>query len=370
MIQVAVGQSQLSGWGHYAEPTTLFIVKIPAPFMVGQTIDLTATKGPGGTQLHFTDGTILSQLESGNLVPALTGVRVWSVPAEGTTIPNGLDYVTIYASYTTKHGKTLNAIPVKVPVARPVSLRVVVPSEGYGTNSHPVHEEYRNSGSPLYKPTNQNIDTKKIKVYCIWKNSDGEVVRIEDVENYSHTATNAHLSVGGGYGYVYGMRRNNDAFDGKVYTDKTTETEVHYTSSSTITATATIRGIRLTTSDPGVVATTNLNLILINMPRKCGPDYDNRTVYTFTQGKNIGFLFDNGDFDRPVAGYNDMWLYFSTSEPSVFNTRETLTLNFYDGQSGVLYLARENSAENPRFLKTKYSYSCENGKITWTKEEE
>lgn len=370
MIGVSAGQSQLSGWGHYANPTTLFIKKIPQVFMAGDIVDLTATKSPGGTELHFTDGTILVYLERGNLVPALENVRVWSIPAEGTTISNGLDYVTIYASYTTKTRKVINAIPAKVPVATPVSLRVVVPSSGYGTDSEPVHEEYRNSNSPLYESTNQNIDKTKIKVYCLWEDRSGKIVRIEEVENYQYSATNGFGSYGGGYGYVFGMRRNNDAFDGIVYTDKTTETEVHYTSSSTITATATVRGRALTTSDPGVVATTNLNLALINQPSESGTDYEHRISYTFTKGKNIGFLFDNGDFDSPIAGYNDMWLYFSTSEPTLFSVQDSLTLNFYDGQSGVLYLARENSAQKPRYLKTKYSYSCESGKITWTKEEE
>lgn len=368
MIGVTAGQSQLSGWGHYANPTTLFIKKIPQVFMAGDIVDLTATKSPGGTELHFTDGTVLVYMERGNLVPALENVRVWSIPAEGTTIPNGLDYVTIYASYTTKTGKVINAIPAKVPVATPVSLRVVVPSSGYGTNSEPVHEEYRNASSPLYEPTNNHIDTTKIKVYCLWENRSGEIVRIEEVENYQYYATNSFTSLGGGYGYVYGMRRNSDAFDGNVYTDITTETEVHYTSSSTITATATVRGRALTTSDPGVVATTNISLTLVNSPSESGTDYDHRISYTFTKGENIGFLFDNGDFDRPIAGYNDMWLSFSTSEPTVFNVQTSLTLGFYDGASGSLYLVRSDSA-GAGYLYTKYNYTCENGVITWEKEE-
>ena len=188
MIQVATGQSQLSGWGHYADPTALFINKVPAPFMAGDTVDISATKSPGGTELHFSDGTVLVYQQQNGLFPALTGVTVWSVPAEGSTVPNNLDYVTIYASYTMKNGKTINATPAKIPVATPSYMRCIVPRE-------PLIDEgcYLHTQASWFD--GGEVNGNKIKGYnsaffygeaflaIYWTDSQGNVIRVSKVES-------------------------------------------------------------------------------------------------------------------------------------------------------------------------------------------
>ena len=179
MIQVSEKQSRLSGWGHYAEPTALFINKVPDPFMVGDTIDISATLEPGGTELHFSDGTILSYRQGSDLLPALENVSVWSVPDAGTVVPNNLDNVTIYASYTTKHGKTINAVPVKVPVAIPSYMRFIVPEE-------PLIDEgaYLNINPTWFDGSKDGIKSRFMKnasLVVYWTNAQGELVSTSEV---------------------------------------------------------------------------------------------------------------------------------------------------------------------------------------------
>ena len=185
MVQVNLKKSQLSGWGHYAEPTALFINKVPDPFMAGDIIDISATLEPGGTELHFTDGTILSYRQSGNLLPALDNVTVWSVPAEGTTVPNNLDYVEIHASYTTKKGKVINAIPAKVPVATPSYLRVIVPNEplideGEYFQTYPQWED-----RSQYRGIKSACQIKNVRFVVYWTDSQGNVIATSDAKDSS-----------------------------------------------------------------------------------------------------------------------------------------------------------------------------------------
>lgn len=354
MIQVPVGQSQLSGWGHYAEPTVLFINKVPNPFMAGQTINLSATKSAGGTELHFSDGTVLKYEESGNLVPALEGVRVWSVPAEGTIVPNGLDYVTVYASYKTKHNKTLNAVPVKVPILRPVAIRIVTDP------SHRPVENYYCADSPLYDSATMPIDTSKFKTYALYaKSGSSEIVYSAQIQpEYSYDRIG---SIGGGYGWVYGVRgQANKKENVTVYHSLMSPSIESFDYALEITATARINGISLT--DKTYIETVPIEYFSYPFPLETG-----RAVFA---NNKIRFYYLNGLLNTPVPGLSDMWLYFSLAAPTVFNTQHSLTINFTNGSSGSIWISRESPKSGPRFEATRYDYICADGRISWSRYKE
>jgi len=209
MIQVLNAQSRLSGWGHYAEPKTLTINKVPSPFVVGETVDISVTRSARGLSLFFTDGTVLDYLVGDSLLPTFNQATIWSVPAEGSTIPAGLDYVEIHASYTTKSGKIINAVPAKVPVAVPTEMRIAVPEE-------PLIREgrYLNTGNSWYDYIStitgnevrgvNNAMNINASVYVYWKVGT-KLVAITEVEkprvysgfwSSSYSAGNYSVGVG------------------------------------------------------------------------------------------------------------------------------------------------------------------------------
>lgn len=375
MIQVPVGQSQLSGWGHYAEPTVLFINKVPNPFMAGQTIDLSATKSAGGTELHFSDGTVLKYEESGNLVPALTGVRVWSVPAEGTTIPNGLDYVTIYASYITKHGKTLNAIPAKVPVARPSFMRVIVPEEplideGWYLQTLPRWEDKVFNGIPC-RGIKSACHIEGVSFVVYWVDSNGNIVRTtEAVETpnisicYSIPFTQS--STQGRPDLMMGERTQSATFtryrsildEGEEITlENAVRFQFRYT----------INGITLNAD-----TYMQMNPIVSWGPFNLPTTYSGTTSATITITKNSKVRYKNGKV--LIGRYADdglFWLAASFRYKVVggwWEYVQSQTITLADGRQGSLYqYCIETRRDGNIVVKVAgRDYSCSGGRVTWT----
>jgi len=368
MIQVPVGQSQLSGWGHYAEPTVLFINKVPNPFMAGQTIDLSATKSAGGTELHFSDGTVLKYEESGNLVPALEGVRVWSVPAEGTIVPNGLDYVTIYASYTTKHNKTLNAVPVKVPVATPSYMRVIVPDEPLIDEGQYLNTllSWNDSSGHRGIKSACHIDGVTFAIY--WEDRNGRIVRVSTTDSVSvRYAPFAQSSSSSGPFLIMGEITSEATFIRYRGTGDDGE-EITLENAGKFIFRATIKGIVLE-AETYFQMNPIVEWGLYNLPT----DYtgtvnltitiDDYSLVTYKNGKLFhGRYADEGLFYLPIffrqpAGYGD------------WRSVQSQTITVSDGAQGSLYKYSIwtwiNSSSTYRMAD--HSYSCSDGIITWAK---
>ena len=181
MIHINEGQAQLSGWGYSAEPEALFINKVPEPFMVGQTISAEATRDRGGTSLKFKDGTILHYRMGYGLFPPLTDVTVWTVPAEGTTVSNTLEYVEIHASYTTKKGKVIQAIPAKIPVAVPKFLRVIVPEEPLIDEGEYLQTDRQWGDVSQYRGIESACNIKGVRFFVYWADSHDTIIKSTEV---------------------------------------------------------------------------------------------------------------------------------------------------------------------------------------------
>jgi len=376
MIQVPVGQSQLSGWGHYAEPTVLFINKVPNPFMAGQTINLSATKSAGGTELHFSDGTVLKYEESGNLVPALEGVRVWSVPAEGTIVPNGLDYVTVYASYTTKYNKTLNAVPVKVPVASPSYMRVIVPEEplideGWYLKALPTWEDSTTYNGIECRGIKNACHIEGVRFIVYWIDSQGNVVRTTEAQDspdnrlvYSAPFTQSSSSQGPEL--QMGEHTQSATFTRYKSIDDEGE-EITLENACKFIFHYRVNNITLT-AETYMKMNPVVSWGLFNLPTS----YSGTTSVTISIDKYSKVRFKNGKV--LIGRYADdglFWLAIWFQYKVVggwyeYTASETITLA--DGLSGSLWeyciITRRNGSQIKKVAGR--NYSCADGHVTWT----
>jgi len=371
MIQVPVGQSQLSGWGHYAEPTVLFINKVPNPFMAGQTINLSATKSAGGTELHFSDGTVLKYEESGNLVPALEGVRVWSVPAEGTIVPNGLDYVTVYASYTTKHNKTLNAVPVKVPVASPSYMRIIVPEdplidEGWYLNTRRNWNDVTENGVQ-YRGFNSAFFYGRAFFAIYWVTKDGTVVKITTTENATLQSVSSPTFWQSSNICQVTSRKQSATF--MRYRNISDEgTEITLEDAGKLTFSSRINNVTLTCE-----TYVEINAIVDEGLFKLKTNYSGTESYTIDIEKNTKTVYKNGKviFGRYADArrfFLELYLvYWDWMGYMIRTTSQTITLK--DNASGNLrtyYRCRFGTRPTTWQAAREYSYKCENGEVKWT----
>ena len=195
MIHIDKNQAQFSAWGHYADPKSLHINKTPEPFRAGDIVDASATRAKDGVTLTMSDGVELLLHDQQGMLPPLEDVTVWAEPAEGTEIPNGLDYVTIYASWTSKHGKVLTT-STDVPVGTPSEMRIVVGEskvEGgeviwsYTGLSEPNIKEgqYLNTrrvwlDTDDYRGIQSAFAMSSVHFFIYWKNTDGVLVAITE----------------------------------------------------------------------------------------------------------------------------------------------------------------------------------------------
>lgn len=369
MIHVDEWNSQLSAWGHFAEPTALFINKVPDPFMAGDTVDISATKSPGGTELHFSDGTILQYMQSGNLKPALTGVSIWSIPAEGTTIPNNLEYVTIYASYTTKHGKTINAVPAKVPVATPKNLRVIVPEEtvideGYHLN---VLKTWTDSD------TGRGINTVvfKGKAYLVvdWEDKNNVIIKTTICDKSKVTVRSVSFSnLGFSSGTLQVVSRNSSSTFIRYRTPEDEGTEITIADSGSIQFSYKINNITLYCETfaevNGIVDEGLINL------RK---HYQNNTQYTVNVDENARTVYRDGKVIFGRYAYSGTFylpiylVYWDWMGYMIRTTQQTITLK--DGEDKDLrtyYRERYGYGNTTWQAARDYHYKCTDGEVEWT----
>lgn len=377
MVQVNQKKSQLSGWGHYAEPTALFINKVPDPFMAGDTIDISATLELGGTELHFTDGTILSYHQSGNLLPALDNVTVWSVPAAGTTVSNTLKYVEIHASYTTKKGKVINAIPAKVPVATPKFMRVIVPqepliNEGWYRHTQAAWEDHgEEDGVPLWG-YNSAFFYGKASLVVYWADSQDNIIATSIAKEgngsllYSRPFSESYSSYEGheiGVGNVTGSA----TFTRYRSIDDEGEEITLENAANKITFKYTIRGITLTAE-----TYVQMNPIVAEGFFNLPTSYSGSSTYTVDVDKNTKVRYKDGKvlvgrYANNNRYFIPTYLRFQTIG-GWWEYRNQQTITLADGRTGALWQYCRHARVDHRDVdkvSNRY-YSCADGSVTWT----
>lgn len=374
MVQVNTGKSQLSGWGHGAEPEFLFINKVPRPFMVGETISAAATRKPGGTELHFTDGTILFYLVQNGLLPALENVTVWTVPSEGTTVSNTLEYVEIYASYTTKTGKVLKAGPVKVPVAIPSELRVIVPTEplideGEYLQTYPEWED-----RPQYRGIKSACGIKDVRFIVYWNDSNGNLIATSEAEdtNDNRLCYSVPFSQGTNIGdypgpYLYAPENTGSATFTRYRSVKDEGEEITLDNAMRFIFRQKING---TTLQAETYFQNNpvVEWGFYNMPTS----YDGPTTYKVNMNKNSKVKFKDGKVQIGQYGDNRFWLpiwmrYKTIGGWYEYELEKTITLE--DGRTGTVGQYCFNTQKDSSMISkvsNKRAYSCSDGEVTWS----
>ena len=372
MIHINEGQAQLSGWGYSAEPESLFIDKVPEPFMVGQTISAAATRGIGGTELHFSDGTILYYHQGYGLFPALENVTVWTVPAEGTTVSNTLEYVEINASYTTKSGKVIKAIPVKVPVAVPKFLRVIVPEEplideGFHLKVKPNWYDTEENGVE-YRGYNRAFFNNKAYLVVDWADKHDVIFRTTRCDNskVNVTAQLTPLSQGSNYAQV---SRSNQS-----------QTVTRYRTPEDEGSTITIEDAHKFTFKYRINNTTltcetyfDVNTIVEEGLFNLRESYAGTTEYTIDVDRNTRTVFRNGKVIIGRYAYSGLFMleiylvYWDWMGWMVRSTKQTITLK--DGEDKNLreyYRLRYGYGVTTWQCARQYHYKCEDGEVNWT----
>lgn len=368
MIHINEGQAQLSGWGYAAEPEALFINKVPEPFMVGQTISAAATRDRGGTSLKFKDGTVLLYHQGYGLFPPLTNVTVWTVPAEGTTVSNTLEYVEIHASYTTKKGKVIQAIPAKIPVAVPKFLRVIVPEEplideGFYLNTIKSWDDTDES-----KGLRSAWFNKKAYLVVDWADKHDVIFRTTRCDDSKVTIYSTSAWDDGTTLQV--RNHGNGATFTRYRTPEDTGTEMTFEVAEHIVFRYRINNTTLQ-GDTYAEINTIIDEGLFNLRES----YAGETEYTIYLEHNTIAKYKNGkviigrhDYAPP---YLDRW--FADWDWMGYMhryTQQTITLK--DGKKGDIKVYMRKRFGNMRtywYVEIGYHYECADGKVTWTKGE-
>lgn len=378
MIHINEGQAQLSGWGYSAEPEALFINKVPEPFMVGQTISAAATRDRGGTSLKFKDGTILHYHQGYGLFPPLTNVTVWTVPAEGTTVSNSLEYVEIHASYTTKKGKVIQAIPAKVPVAVPSFMRCIVPEEplinegSYRHTQASWTDRGEENGVPI-RGYNSAFFHGKAYLAVYWADSHGNIIKITRAEET--TGTNLlyqrpfveSYSAASGHSIYVGEKTTSATFTRyRSETDEGTELTLE-NANNKIGFRYRIGNITLS-CETYVQMNPVVNWGLFNLPTSYAGEetvtlkIDQHTKVTYKDGQVIvGKYADSKRFYLPI------WFRYKVIGGWWEHTDED-TITLKDGRSGSLnqYIFETYKDNNTLGKVQNRYYSCEGGEVEWS----
>lgn len=378
MITISQGQALLSAWGHYAEPSELAILKAPAAFMAGSTVDLSATRSPGGVGLVLNDGTILLLDEPRGIIPPLTLVTVWSEPEEGSTIPNNLKYVTIHATYRTKRGKVLTA-KVDVPVAVPSLMRFVFPTEPLVAEG-----KYDDLQSTWFDGTKAGFRGKFapdaiLAVY--WIDSNGDLVAVQQVNGNENLYLHIPFTASGPpVAYIMGESTTFRAITryreltatseetGQPILPEGEEIELE-NSSGLLWAEYTINGITLRAE-----TYFNTNPVVswgyFNMP----VTYVGIEDVTFDIREHSRIVYKDGTVVIGQDGPDDLWLPVWFRYKVVGGWWEdafTTSARFADGLTGTIrqycfYTYRDNNYIAK--VSNKRRYTCSAGVITWTDE--
>ena len=368
MIHINEGQAQLSGWGYSAEPKALFIDKVPEPFMVGQTISAAATREPGGTELHFTDGTILYFRRGYGLFPALDNVTVWTVPAEGTTVSNTLEYVEIHASYTTKSGKVIQAIPAKVPVAVPKFLRVIVPEEPLIDEGYHLKVAKAWTDSDTQRGINTVVFRNKAYLVVDWADKQDVIFRTTRCENANVMIDNVNFSnLGFNGGTLQVVSRNTSRTFTRYRTPEDEGEEMTIADGGTVRFKYRINNTNLF-CETGVEVNAIIDEGLFNLRKS----YAGTTEYTVDVNKNARAIYRNGkvligryhngnNFFIPFYLYTYDWMGWMIR-------RETQTITLKNGEDKNLnnYMRERFGSGNTFWWAYRnYHYKCEDGEVDW-----
>lgn len=377
MIIVSEEQSQLSGWGHYAVPKALKIKKVPRPFMAGETVNISVVRENGGTELEMSDGTILSYNEQNGLLPALEGVTVWSVPAEGTVIPSGLDYVEIHASYITREGKYINAVPAKVPVATPSYMRCIVPVEPLIDEGQYLHTQ------ASWFDSNNEVHGHKIRGYntaffhgaaflaIYWTDSNGEVIRVTRVESgnplYQRPFAESYSSVSPwDPTIIVGDRSTSATFTRYRSVDDEGEEITLENGNNKIVFKHTILNITLT-CETYVQVNPIISWGFFNLPTSYSGSQsvtlsiEKESKVKFKSGKvMIGKYADSGYFYLPI------WFRYKVVG-GWWEYRAEQTITLADERTGNLwqYSLRTMRDGSDLYKIVNKSYTCDGGRVTW-----
>lgn len=392
MITISEYQSHLSAWGHYAEPKELRILKYPKAFFPGQTINLNATKGPNGTAVIFSDGSVLYTGTDQGLLPMLEGVSVWSEPAEGTVIPNDLEWVRIRAAYRTRKGKTLTA-QVSVPVAIPSELRFVFPYEPktYADQEKGVNEgAYYNMQATWLDGTKQGFKSRfapdaELAVY--WKTRQDELIAVETISEHSEGTLNLQIPFGYSFdpdaGTIYKMPEKTDArtiiryreiviYDGDDNPIMPGGEELELENSSgVLRATYSIGGFNLVAetyfeTNPVVqwgfykMPTTYVGDQTVNL------NINDHSLIVFKDGTSI---IGQGTTEGDEAVWYSVWFRRRRVDQS-WNDYAEETVRFADGLEGTVgqycFYTSSDQYSNLQKVSNKRKYICSGGTITWT----
>lgn len=373
MIHINEGQAQLSGWGYSAEPEALFINKVPEPFMVGQTISAEATRDRGGTSLKFKDGTILHYRMGYGLFPPLTDVTVWTVPAEGTTVSNTLEYVEIHASYTTKKGKVIQAIPAKIPVAVPKFLRVIVPEEPLIDEGEYLQTDRQWGDVSQYRGIESACNIKGVRFFVYWADSHDTIIKSTEVFDSSdnpliHSAPFTQGTNTGTYEgpYLYAPESTNSATFTRYRSETDEGTEITLENAMRFIFRHKIGNVTLQAEtyfqNNPVVSWGFFNL---------RTSYAGETQYTVNIQNNSKVKFKDGKVQTGQYGQNRFWLpiwlrYLTIGGWYEYREEQTITLD--DGRHGVLWeycFSTMRDSSSIAKVMTRY-YKCEDGTVEWT----
>ena len=397
MIQINEKDGRLSAWGSQGDAKEIRWTKTPIIFPESdEDLDLTGAE----ITCYYTNGTTMDVTQFCTFIPG-----------QGSHIQPDEKYITVTAYYVAKSGKVLSAA-ITLPVVHPIWIRIVtaqdyIPVEQYycadsdkfiadqmpldkrkfGTYAYYVSgdvndivEGFYYEGGFYSDPDHQwAIQGQSRKIYFdiateynyVWNGEEfirvATAVYTKQVEpQYS---SNTYNNIGGGYGWVYGIRGHENQKENVTVYHKLFEPSIEsFEYAVELTASIRLSGVNFT-------ATTYIEsipieyLYYIGFPTTTGEatiTKDRIQFFYLRGGPNDGpFLY------TPVPGLEDMWLYFSKNPPSVFNVHDSLTIDFQNGMEGSIWLVRSSpETSGPRFESSQFDYKCTGGHITWTMHEE
>lgn len=346
MITIHDKDGRLSAWGKQAEAVSIEWTKAPDNF-------------PESNKVIDLRGAVITAYYDDGSEQTVTPYCTFT-PDEGWTVGATLTQVTITAFYVTRSGKTLSA-PLTMAVVHPIGLRIITDP------NYKPREQYFNPEDAQYDATTMPIDWRKFSTYILYaRGESAEVVYAKEGTGVTYSA-DFFNSYGGGYDDIYGIRgKPNRQENIQVYYNVNVPTIVTYDYAFKITATATIDGVTYTGET--YIETIPIERFEYNFPTTYDQSvpYDTQTVTS----DGIYFVWADGMRAKPTPGLSDMWIYFSSAEPTALNVTTSYDFYFQDDKEGSVWIARNRPYDGYQYEYTKYNYKCEDGSISWTMEDE
>ena len=349
MLKINETDGRLSAWGKQADAVSIAWTRPPDKFPeANRTIDLRGAR----ITAYFDDGT------EETVTPYCT-----FTPDGGWIVDPSRTYVSIRAAYVAKSGKTLVA-SIGLAVVHPIGLRIVSDPD------YIPREQYFNEDDPLFNPVTMPIDFRKFSAYILYASGDStEPVYVEEATGVTWGA-DTHSSDGGGYGHVVGITGySNRQEDIEVYYDVNEATTVTFDYACKVTAKVTIEGVDYT----GETYIETIPIIMFecsNFPTF----YDTSEPYEIKSvtKDEIYFVWADGVIARPTPGLSDMWIYYCGVEPVSTDVQTYYDFYLKNGETGSVWIARNSPGTewSYPYEYTKYNYECEDGSVSWTREDE